>query len=60
MAGLASASEIEQVGCRGSFMMSAVEPTLSAPAPAQVSSSAVFGRVMALVALTVGFAAAGM
>ena len=40
--------------------MSAVEPTLSAPAPAQVSSSAVFGRVMALVALTVGFAAAGM
>ena len=40
--------------------MSTIEPALTAPAPAQMSSSAVFGRVMALVAITVGFAAAGI
>jgi len=40
--------------------MSTVEPTLAAPAPARVSTSAIFGRVMALVAITVGFAAVGI
>jgi len=39
--------------------MSTAEPTLAAPAPARTSTSAIFGRVMALVAITVGFAAAG-
>jgi FtsH-binding integral membrane protein len=40
--------------------MSTAEPTLAAPAPARASTSAIFGRVMALVAITVGFAAAGI
>ena len=40
--------------------MSTAEPTLAAPAPARTSTSAIFGRVMALVAITVGFAAAGI
>lgn len=40
--------------------MSTLDPTLDSPAPARLSSGAIFGRVMALVALTVGFAAAGI
>lgn len=40
--------------------MSTAEPTLAAPAPTTVSSNAIFGRVMALVAVTVGFAALGV
>ena len=40
--------------------MSTLDPTFDTPAPARLSSGAIFGRVMALVALTVGFAAAGI
>ena len=40
--------------------MSTAEPMLAAPAPARTSTSAIFGRVMGLVAITVGFAAAGI
>ncbi len=36
------------------------DPTLSARTAARVSSNAIFGRVMGLVALTVAFAAAGI
>lgn len=40
--------------------MSTVEPALGTAAPAGVSSHAIFGRVMGLVAVTVAFAAAGV
>ncbi|MFA9401228.1 MAG: Bax inhibitor-1 family protein, partial [Acidobacteriota bacterium] len=40
--------------------MSTAEPTLAAPVSTGVSSNAIFGRVMALVAVTVGFAALGV
>jgi modulator of FtsH protease len=40
--------------------MSTAEPTLGAPASAGVSTNAIFGRVMGLVAITVGFAALGV
>jgi FtsH-binding integral membrane protein len=40
--------------------MSTGEPTLAAPVSTGVSSNAIFGRVMALVAVTVGFAALGV
>lgn len=40
--------------------MSTAEPALDSPVAATTSSSAIFGRVMALVAVTVAFAAAGI
>jgi modulator of FtsH protease len=40
--------------------MSTAEPTLGAPASTGVSTNAIFGRVMGLVAITVGFAALGV
>jgi modulator of FtsH protease len=40
--------------------MSTMEPELTAPAPARAASGAIFGQVMGLVAITVGFAAAGI
>ena len=40
--------------------MATADPTFSAASPARSSSSAIFGRVMGLVALTVAFAAAGV
>jgi len=40
--------------------MSTAEPTLAAPVSTGVSTNAIFGRVMALVAVTVGFAALGV
>ena len=40
--------------------MATADPTFSAASTARSSSSAIFGRVMGLVALTVAFAAAGV
>ncbi len=40
--------------------MTAIDPALSAQASTRVSSNAIFGRVMGLVALTVAFSAAGI
>lgn len=40
--------------------MSTPEQTLEAPAPARTATGAIFGRVMALVAVTAGFAALGI
>jgi modulator of FtsH protease len=40
--------------------MSTAEPALGAPASTGVSTNAIFGRVMGLVAITVGFAALGV
>ena len=40
--------------------MSTLDPTVDAPGSVRLSSGAIFGRVMGLVAVTVGFAAGGI